>query len=296
MRRRILALGGCDVYLHLGTLLFAGYVMLAGTWAAALAGFVSIALHEAAHGLAALLCGQPPQEIELTPMGALLRLEDEQRLPPLRRALILAAGPAMTLLLCTLSLRLTAAGWLTASIGRVLFLSNAAILMMNLLPALPLDGGRLLALALGMLLRGETVARIMRTSGTVLGLSAIGFSLWLSWQFGGFNWSLAAAGCFLMYSASMATTTLAMHHLQALMARKTQLESRGHLPVRRVAILAATPLQRAVRLLHPRALTEFTLMEQGTLRPIGMLTEERLIAAYLDSPQMTCAEAAQSTG
>ncbi|MBR3763277.1 MAG: M50 family metallopeptidase [Clostridia bacterium] len=279
------------MYLHLGTLLFAGYVLLAGTWAAALAGFVSIALHEAAHGLAALLCGQPPQEIELTPMGALLRLEDEQRLPPLRRALILAAGPAMTLLLCILSLRLTAAGWLTASIGRVLFLSNAAILMMNLLPALPLDGGRLLALALGMLLRGETVARIMRTAGTVLGLSAVGGSVWLAWQYGGFNWSLAVAGCFLMYSAAMATTTQVMAELQRLMDRKSALEGRGYAPVHRLAVIADVPLHRAVRLLHPRQLTEFAVMERGTMRVLGMLTEAEAVSAWLDASQTLCGEA-----
>lgn len=295
MRRRILTLGGCDVYIHLGTLFFAGYVLLAGTWPAALTGFLSIALHEGAHGLAALLLGQPPQEIELTPMGALLRLEDEERLPPLRRSLMLAAGPAMTLLICLLSLRLTASGWLTAATGRTWFLSNLAILVVNLLPALPLDGGRLTALLLGTFLRGETVARIMRTSGMLLGLTGIGGSVCLAWRFGGFNWSLAAAGCFLMYSASAATTTLAMHHLRALMERKTLLESRGHMPIRRVAILEGTPVHRAVRLLAPRRLTEFVLTEPGTMRHTGLLTEERLLVCYLDMPQMTCGEAGRRT-
>lgn len=294
MRRRLFSWGGCDVYIHAGTLLFAVYVLLAGTWPAALAGFLSIALHEGAHALAALLLGQPPQEIELTPMGALLRLEDDAQLTPLRRCIMLTAGPLMTLLLCRMALRLTAVGWLSAAMGRTLLLSNLAILTVNLLPALPLDGGRLLSLLLGLFLRGETVARVMRTAGTLLGLAAIAGSGWLAWQFGGFNWSLAAAGCFLMYSASTATTTLAMHHLRALMARKTLLEGRGHMPVRRVAILAGMPLHRAVRLLAPRTLTEFVLTEPGTMKPTGLLTEERLIECYLDRPQMTCGEAGRA--
>lgn len=296
MRRRLFSMGRCDIYIHLGTLLYGVYVLLAGTWRVALAGFLSIALHEAAHGLAAYLLGQPPQEIELTPMGALLRLEDEERLPPLRRALMLAAGPAMTLLLCLLAIRLTADGWLAQSAGRTLFLANAAILMVNLLPALPLDGGRLMALLLGRFLRGDVVARVMRATGTVLGLAAVGGSVWLAWQYGGFNWSMAVAGCFLMYSAAASTTTLTMHHLRALMERKTQLEGRGHMPMRRVAILAGLPLHEAVRLLTPNRLTEFALLQQGTMAPAGMLTEARLIVAYLEKPQMTCAEAAQSTG
>ena len=57
----------------------------------------------------------------------------------------------MTALLAWLSIRLTAWGWLPHSMGKRLFLSNAAILAVNLLPALPLDGGRLLSLLLGYL-------------------------------------------------------------------------------------------------------------------------------------------------
>ncbi len=296
MRRRILTLGSTEVYLHLATALFAVYVLLAGAWRTALAGFLSILLHEGAHALAATLLGQPPQEIELSPMGAVMRLEDEERLPPVRRLLMLAAGPAMTLLLCLLALRLTASGWLTTEDGRALYLANAAILMVNLLPALPLDGGRSLALLLCCIFRAETVRRVMRALGTALGLAAIGGSLWLAWRYGGFNWSLAAAGCFLMYAASTATMTQAMAEMRRLMDRKSALEGRGHAPVRRVAILAGQPVYRAVRLLHPSALTEFAVLEQGTLRALGLLTEERLIASWLERPQMTCLEAIGDPG
>lgn len=291
MRRRIITVGPTDVYLHLGTLLFAVYALLTGFWPTLLTAFVSILLHESAHALAAAALGQPPSEMELTPLGAVLRLEEEERLPPLRRLLMLAAGPAMTLLLCFLALRMTAWGWFSIDAGRRLFTANLAILLLNLLPALPLDGGRILTLLLTCFLRPETVRRIIRALGTLLGLAAIGGSIWLSWRFGGWNWSMAAAGCFLLYSASTATTTLALHELRRLMDRKIALEARGHAPVCRVAILADQPLHRAVCLLHPRALTEFTLMERGTLRPLGLMTEERLIASYLDRTDMSCAEA-----
>ena len=294
MRKRLMTIGQTDVFLHLGTLLFAGYALLTGTASMLLTGMISILLHECAHAAAAAAMGQPPYELELTPLGAVMRLEDEERLPPLWRVIMLAAGPAMTALLAWLSIRLTAWGWLPHSLGKRLFLANAAILAVNLLPALPLDGGRLLSLLLGCCLRGENVRRVLRTTGTLLGISAIGGSVWLAWRMGGWNWSLAAAGCFLMYSASLATTTQALSELQRLMARKLLLESRGHVPLRRIAVLAGTPLHRAVRLLAPRALTELCLMEQGTLRPLGVLTEERLIACYLERPQMTCFEAMET--
>lgn len=267
------------------------YALAAGLWPMLLTAFVSVLLHECAHAVTAALCGEAPLEMELTPLGAVLRLEDEERLPPLRRLLMLAAGPVMTLLLCFLALWLTQGRVLPLETGRRLFMANLSILLLNLLPALPLDGGRMLALGLSCFLRGETVRRIIRISGTVLGIAAIGGSAWMAWRWGSWNLSLAAAGCFLLYSGAQATTTQALAELRMLMDRKILLERRGFLRCRSVAILAGESLRRAVRLLAPRAMTDFQLVEPGTMRRVGTLTENQLIAAYLDHPEMTCAEA-----
>lgn len=291
MRRRICTVGQTDVYIHPATLLFALYAWLAGFAPMLLTALLSILLHECAHGVASALLGQPPQEMELTPLGAVLRLEDEDRLPPLRRFVMLAAGPAMTLLLCALSLHLTRTGVLPISLGKRVFAANLALLLLNLLPALPLDGGRMLSMVLSCFLRGEVTARIMRVLGTLLGFAAIVLSICLAWQQGSMNLSLASVGCFLMYTAAQATTTQALHELRRLMDRKIALEARGHAPVRYVAILDGQPIQRALRLLAPRALTAFTVLQRGTLRQLGQLDEHQLISACFDRPEMSCGEA-----
>lgn len=294
MRRRICTIGPTDVYLHTANLALLLWAWLSGAGAALLTAILSILLHEAAHAAAAALLGHPPQELELTPLGAVMRLEDEATLPPLRRLIMLAAGPAMSLLLCHLALWTARTAALPALLAQRLFEANLAILLLNLLPVLPLDGGRILTLLLSRILRQETVRRIMRIAGTLAGLALIVLSGWMAWRYGLLNWSLAAAGCFLMYSASAATTTHALAQLRSLMSRKLLLETRGHVPIRRIAVPAATPLHRAIRLLAPRALTEFSLMEQGTLHTLAILTEETLISRWLDHPQMNCAEAAST--
>lgn len=284
MRWRLCRLGGTSVWLHPATIAVAVYMISVGFGRLLAVGFVSILLHEGAHALMSTAFGKPPEDIELTPLGTLMQLEDDEALSSSRRLLVLLAGPVMTLFLCYATLFLTQKGWLPWETGRQFFLCNAAILFINLLPALPLDGGRVLAMGLSCLLRRETVQTVMRAVGTVLGLACVLLNLWLSWSSGGWNLSLAAAGCFLMYSAAHSTITHAMAELKDFMDRKSFLESHGAMPCQWVTIAGATTLRRAVRCLHPRRHTMFCVVREGSADHRGFLSEQALMAAYLDDP------------
>lgn len=291
MRRRLFALGRTDVYLHPATLLFAAYMVLAGQGALLLCSMLSILLHEGGHALMSACLGYPPEEVELTPMGCLMRLEEEWKLPRWKRLAVVVAGPAVTALLCVLSVLLASWGWMARGLGRLLFSCNAAILLMNALPALPLDGGRLLSLLLSLALPERTVNRVMRYTGTLLGAVLVMLNLIVCLRFGGWNLSLACAGCFLIYAAAMGTSAAALQEVQSYMARKQRLEARGYLHTCLVTVTDALPLHRAVHLLHPKQRTVFLIVALGTLRPLGRVEEEKMIEAYLDDPGAPCRSA-----
>ncbi|MBR3764338.1 MAG: hypothetical protein IKK57_07285 [Clostridia bacterium] len=286
-------IGPTEISIHPATMLVLAWAVISGAVPMLLTAFGSILLHEGAHATAAALAGELPEEIELTPLGAVMRLEDEERLPALKRALMILAGPAMTLLLCFIAVKLTQIGWLPLPWGRRLFAANLSILLINLLPALPLDGGRIMVMLLSRVLRAETLRKVVRGVGTLLGLLCIVSSVWITWRYGGWNLSLAAAGCFLMYSASAATTARAMSELRRLMDRKIRLESRGYAACRAIAVMADMPLQRMVKLLPPQEMAYMMLIERGTMRQLGMLVDHEAVAAYLDHPGASCLEAFQ---
>lgn len=290
MRWRLFRLGGTVVWLHPAALIVAAYMTLAGFGRVLAIGFFSILLHEGAHALLSTCFGKAPEDVEITPLGALMRLEDDEALGLSKRLLVLLAGPVMTLLLCYMALLMTKAGWLSWEMGRQLFLCNAAVLFLNLLPALPLDGGRVLAMGLSYILRPETVRTIMRALGTALGAVCIALNLWMSWATGGWNLSLAAAGCFLMYSAARSTTSHAMAELRDFVDRKSRLDSRGSMPCRWVTVAGDAPLRQAVRCLHPRRHTMFCVVRCGTADHRGFLSEQAVIAAYLDDPARSIGE------
>lgn len=288
MRLRLGRIGQTHVFLQVGTLLFAGYMVLIGHGALFLAGSLSICLHEAAHACCAALLGFPPAEVELSPLGAVMRLEDEAALPRLRRLLIVLAGPACSLALCGLSVLLTRANGLAPSLGRLVFTCNAAIVLVNLLPALPLDGGRLLALILDALLPPKWSRRILRVTGVILGCVLIGCNLLISYTFGGMNLTLATAGCFLLYSAHASTTTMAMQEYRRLLDRKILLEKRGLLPCVWLAASERTPIRQVVSSLPERKYCMLLVLEDGVMRPLAQVNERTVVERYLESPGESC--------
>jgi Zn-dependent protease len=121
--------------------------LLQGPWpfllglVAALGLFLSVLLHELGHALAAQRLGIRTQRITLWLLGGVAQLE---RIPrePKKELFIALAGPlvsfALALLFRLLRQEVGALGFLT----HYLALVNLVLGLFNLLPALPLDGGR----------------------------------------------------------------------------------------------------------------------------------------------------------
>lgn len=168
---RIGRIAGIDVYVHFTFLLLLGWVALAhyldhGDLAEAMGGLVFIlvlfgivVLHELGHALAARRYGIRTRDITLLPIGGVARLE---RMPedPKQELVVALAGPAVNVVLAAGIYLGLALGHGLAPLGEVLrvggnFLSqlfwvNVSLAVFNLLPAFPMDGGRVLRALLAM--------------------------------------------------------------------------------------------------------------------------------------------------
>lgn len=162
---------GIDVYIHVTFLLLLGFIGFAH-WTvgrsleAALAGvlfftslFLCVLLHEYGHALAARRYGIGTRDITLLPIGGLARLE---RMPekPFQELVVALAGPAVNVviaggLLVGLFLRNTwhlptAASVTSGGFIERLLVVNVFLVLFNMLPAFPMDGGRVLRSLLAM--------------------------------------------------------------------------------------------------------------------------------------------------
>ena len=271
MRWRIGKFAGTELWLHGATLLCWAYLLLQGQGMLLAVGLVSIALHEGAHGLAATMLHHPPRQAEITPLGLVLRLEEEDRLPPLHRAAVLLAGPAASAALVLLGWYGTRWGMLSPALGARMFFGNLMLLALSLRYDL------------------ATQMKVMRVLGMILGLGLAGVAVASAVWWGAANFSLAAAGCFLIYASQVGATTEAMAALRQFLDRRNRLETSGMMRGEILAVLEQQPLRVDLPHLRQGRYTCLAVLESGTLRMRGLLDEDTLQRAYLHHPQGNCA-------
>jgi stage IV sporulation protein FB len=189
-------IAGTDVKVHVTFLVLVAYWALAGyqqrgTPGAVSATFMLIALfgcvllHEFGHIFMARRFGVRTPDVILLPIGGVARLE---RIPsePKQELLIAAAGPAVTLAIAVLLYLVLAVSGAQPTIGELqpsndlltfLLRVNVFLLLFNLIPAFPMDGGRmlraLLASRMGLLRATRAAATLGQILAAVGGFYAI---------------------------------------------------------------------------------------------------------------------------
>ncbi len=185
-------LAGIQLYMHWTFLLliaFIGYLYLSrgATLGAALLGiafilalFGCVVLHELGHALMARRFGVPTRDITLLPIGGMARM---QRIPehPTQELLVAIAGPAVNVAIAAiLAVTLWVMGQLGGAsysglleVGRGNFLANLMwvnliLVVFNMLPAFPMDGGRVLRATLAYFLPYTTATTIAATAGQAM--------------------------------------------------------------------------------------------------------------------------------
>lgn len=142
----------------------------------------SVLLHELGHCVVALRLGLPVRRVRLFLLGGISEIA---RTPtkPSHEGLVAAAGPAVSLVLAGVG----ALAWLGVHPDGALWLlvvqtcvANAAVAVFNLLPGLPLDGGRIMRAAFW----AVTGQRHAGTNAGVIGAGAVAIGL-VVWSIAG---------------------------------------------------------------------------------------------------------------
>jgi Zn-dependent protease/predicted transcriptional regulator len=188
---KLTRLAGIDVYVHatffvLIAWLALSYWQVEGNLAAVVRGigfvlalFACVVLHELGHALTARRYGIRTRHITLLPIGGVAALE---RMPddPKQEIAVALAGPAVNLVIAVGLWAWLALNNTLAPLDRIgitggpfldrLMTLNIMLALFNLLPAFPMDGGRVLRAALAIRMGRAQATRVAATVGQSLAL------------------------------------------------------------------------------------------------------------------------------
>ena len=240
--------------------------------------YLSVLVHELSHSVVARGFGLPVRRILLYPLGGFSEIEREPQTPG-REFLVSAAGPALSLLLAAGGWGLThvvTAGTIGGTLISQLMWANLVVGGFNLLPGLPLDGGRMLRAVIWKVTgRPGTSTIVAAWAGRVLalGLFVLVLAPPVEARIGGdlvtVVW-LAVIAAFMWTGAGQAIkATRFRERLPALQARR--------LARKAVSVAADTPLAEAIRRADESKARAVVVVDHDD-KPIAILNETAVMA------------------
>lgn len=280
---------GIKVLVHWTFLLLPAYIVITGLMEGASWGTVGmevglllivfgcVVLHEFGHALTAARFGVGTRDITLLPIGGLASLE---RMPedPRQEFWITLAGPLVNLVIAAVAFGILALGGLASFTTDIeldlatwtnflifLFTANLGLFLFNLIPAFPMDGGRILRSLLSLWIPRDRATRFAAIVGRILAVGFIIYGL-----FGGAPFT-AVIGLFIFMAAgSEARQVQQKADLMALQVR----DRMRHEPVILPSTASAQDAWNALTLIDQPAVL---VMDQGLYR--GLVLKQDLRGA-----------------
>jgi Zn-dependent protease/CBS domain-containing protein len=238
--------------------------------------YLSVLVHELPHSVVARGFGLPVRRILLHPLGGVSEIEREAPTPG-REFVVAGAGPA-------LSLALGAVGWglaqlvpygVTGALIRQLMVANIIVGLFNLLPGLPLDGGRMLRAVVWKITKKPTTATIVAAwVGRILALALLPIPFFFSGSLAGGDivtmiWVVAIAGFMWTGASQSIKATRFRELLPSLHARR--------LARKAISVSATTPLAEAIRQADATGARAVVVVDHDS-RPIAIVNEAAVMA------------------
>lgn len=247
----------------------------------ALLAFAVVLFHETAHLITALWLSVPLERLEIFPFGGVVRIYGSQVFNMDKEMLVAAAGPLASLILAGIVYggKHFSVWTLKGNYDTFIFQVTLMMALINLAPALPLDGGRIFRAILAKRIGFLFASRFTASLGQWL---AAGWFLWGAWSFyrsldQGY-WLLIAA---YFFSVAGKERERAFLDFVRFLANKNQETHRCRFnPARVLAVVWHTSLKDIVtRLVPQRYHLIFVIDEQG--RCMGPISEAVVIRRAL---------------
>lgn len=273
---RVASIGRTELRVHPLVVLVVAAACVLGRLGELLQAALALTLHEMSHAVVAYVFACPVLSLELMPFGGVARLS-RQTLSPQAELCIAVAGPVTSLLAAGLT---AMCGYLFPEVQQRLsaFLTfNLTLAAVNLLPALPLDGGRILRALLQRRTAYGTATRIAAWLGVAAGAAMLALAVWCALR-EVYNLTLPTMGLFLLLAAIMELRALPEGQMNACLRRYDGVHAGESYAVCQIAAHTSMRAREALRVLRRNRYNVLRVVD-GQMRTIGEMDEGMLMSA-----------------
>ncbi|TVY04062.1 M50 family metallopeptidase [Cohnella terricola] len=243
--------------------------------------FLIVLWHELGHLAAALRFGWTVKEIKLLPFGGVLEVEEAGIVPAREELWVALAGPAQNVVLAGIGYLFGHLGWIDQGWSDDFVRANALIGLFNLLPVLPLDGGRIMQAWISIQVPYHRTLLWNAKISLVFSVLIVGFSLYPLANGGLLHLNLLAVGLFLCATNWTYYRNIPFVFLRFLVHRSERAEKqmdRGKLS-QPIVISDDRPLLLIIKLFMKEQYHLIYVMKQGKIARV--VPEKTVIDGFL---------------
>ena len=242
--------------------------------------FAIVLIHEIGHAVAAKSFGWRIVKIELLPFGGVAETDDRGRSSAYEEMIVALAGPVQNGWMAAFALLMKNWGVWDAAWSDYFIRANVMIALFNLLPIVPLDGGKVLQALASLWLPYYRTLTVCSAAGCMLSVPVVVYALPHSHS-GGLNLNLLAIGLFLLVSNGYAYRNASYVFVRFLMNREgrmSRLIEKGTL-AQPIVVYRHRKIADIIRLfMRQKYHLVYVMNEKGKIEAV--FPEQRLLFVY----------------
>ena len=267
------------LYIHilLAPMLVLSYIL--GSQMTFFISFGVVLIHELSHLLTAIFMNVEVKSILILPFGMTLRLSNDIIRYPKKEVIIALAGPISNIIMITLS-QLFYKNYVGNLNFYLFVIVNWSVLLLNIIPVPPLDGGRILRAILikssGLMTASKAIRKIARVF--VFTICILGILLLVATRG---NPSLCIIGAFLVFSLIEEKRSSDLLIMNELINEKEKFKNRALIPTSTLTTNCTTPAYKVIKKLNLSTFYIIYILDDN-LKIIKTATESDFIRAVKD--------------
>lgn len=254
--------------------------VLSGYWIEVLTLFGIVLVHELGHVAAIKWYGWRLTEVKLLPFGGVAEVEELGTVPAREELVVAIAGPVQHIWMILLGLGMKTSGLYHSTWWDYFVEANMLIGLFNLLPILPLDGGKVMQVFLSYFI--PYYRAIWYGAFVSIGFSVLVIAIAV-WELGHGRpqFSMIAVSLFLLYSNWYALRNAPYHFMRFLTVRAERAQSfiAGGTLAQPIVVFAERQVDEVLKLfMREKYHLIYVMNVQGSIQKV--LPEQRLLYAF----------------